>query len=84
MIRSGWIGVSLVLLAQAVAASDFGQVRKTTMYRSIRRQDLNAATLYAQRLADGPGRCHSAATTTFEPVPKAQLDAAAFHFAPPR
>ncbi len=34
-------------------ASDFGQVRKTTLYRSIRRQDLNAATMYAQRYIDG-------------------------------
>jgi len=34
-------------------ASDFGQVRRTTLYRSVRRQDLDAATLYAQRYIDG-------------------------------
>lgn len=32
----------------------------------------------------GQGTAIQRATTTFEPVPKARLDAAAFHFAPPR
>ncbi|WP_116811609.1 hypothetical protein [Steroidobacter cummioxidans] len=56
-------------------------VRVTTLW-------VDAETLMIRKVFEdsptGQGAAIQRATTTFEPVPKARLDAAAFHFAPPR